>query len=195
MDRRIFLISPFALVLAREAWAQSDDVEASGREIDAILREGLRAATSAGGSEARRAAVKSFLARHADLARVSRFVLGRAARTATPDELSAFEAAFGEKLVAGFAAALERFSPESLKLVRAVARSPRDVIVSYAFTGSNGPKKASVRALRTQTQWRIVDVEAEGVWLAVLQQQQIAAMLDQPGETIATVTQRLLAQR
>jgi ABC-type transporter MlaC component len=56
--------------------------------------------------------------------------------------------------------------------------------------GASTRKTASVRALRN-SQWRIVDVESNGVWLAVMQQQEIAAMLDQPGATIATVTERI----
>ena len=60
-----------------------------------------------------------------------------------------------------------------------LVRQPGDVVVTSQVVGGQFKQPATVlwRLLRGPSGWRVVDVQAQGVWLAVVEQQDFTSTL------------------
>jgi phospholipid transport system substrate-binding protein len=116
----------------------------------------------------------------ADVQRITRFVLGKYARTATPAQRQQFDPLFRTYAQDVYETQLNNYHGEIVKVTGSIVRNPGDVIVNSLVSGGKVQKPAPVawRVMNTGGSWKIVDVQASGVWLAITQQQDFVSTID-----------------
>jgi len=128
----------------------------------------------------------------ADVPKITNFVLGKYARSITPDQRARFAAAFRTYAENVYQNRIGDYRGETLKVTGSVVRKPGDVIVNSVVSGGQieRPLPASWRVLSTGGAWKVVDVQVKGVWLAITQQQDFVSTVDNAGGNIeALITQ------
>lgn len=122
----------------------------------------------------------------ADVPRVTNFVLGKYARTITPDQKARFSAAFRTYAEGVYQNRLGDYHGENLKVTGSVVRKPGDVIVNTVVAGGqvSQPLPVAWRVLGSGGSWKVVDVQVSGVWLAITQQQDFVSTIDNAGGNI-----------
>ena len=116
--------------------------------------------------------------RSIDVAAVARFALGKHARRVSPDEQARFTAALSEFLT-------DTFRDADVEVLGSKDRSETDSIVATRVTREGEePMIVRWRVIEREGEWRVVDVEVLGLWLAIEQRAQISAILDRPRATI-----------
>jgi phospholipid transport system substrate-binding protein len=120
-----------------------------------------------------------------DTARVARFTLGRHVRDFNDEELARFEAAFAGFLESQLRDSAQMLSGAEVEIISSTERREGDAIVtSRVKMPGEGPQTVRWRALNRDGQWRIIDVEVAGLWLAVEQRAQFNTILERRGATI-----------
>jgi len=116
----------------------------------------------------------------ADVPRITRFVLGKYARTATPAQRQQFDALFRTYAQDVYETRLNEYHGESIRVVGSIVRNAGDVIVNSTVAGGKLDQPAHVgwRVMNDGAGWKIVDVEVSGVWLAITQQQDFVSTID-----------------
>ena len=173
----------FAVALASPAVAQSVRRDASAEAfvsseariaLDVLHNDGLSAS-------AKKTQFRQFVDRAADVPKITRFVLGRYARTVTPGQFQAFSAAFREYANTVYESRLSQYRGEGFRVTGSTVRTPTDVVVDSLVVGGEANRRAAVawRLNKDATgRWRVVDVNVAGVWLAITQQQDFVSTLD-----------------
>jgi phospholipid transport system substrate-binding protein len=129
----------------------------------------------------------------ADVPRITNFVLGKYARTVTPDQRSRFAAAFRTYAENVYQSRIDDFRGEQLKVTGSVVRKPGDVIVNTTISGGQNttPLPVSWRLLGDGQSWKVVDVQFKGVWLAITQQQDFVSTIDNAGGNVEVLITQL----
>ena len=123
-----------------------------------------------------------------DATAIARFTLGRHVRNLPEADVQRFSAAFDRFLDSTFDDQAARFSGAQIDVIGSTDRSPNDSIVTTRVTlPGEAPETVRWRVIRRDGTWRVVDVQAFGLWLAIEQRAQIAAILDQNGASIDDV--------
>ncbi|MGC1303610.1 MAG: ABC transporter substrate-binding protein, partial [Caulobacteraceae bacterium] len=131
------------------------------------------------GGAAKKQAFYNFVNEVADVPRITEFVLGRYRRSLTPDQYNRFAQAFRQYADNIYESRFADYHGEKLQVTGSVARSPDDVVVSSVVSGADykGQPVVNWRLLRGPGGWKVVDVQAQGVWLAVVEQQDFTSTL------------------
>jgi phospholipid transport system substrate-binding protein len=116
----------------------------------------------------------------ADVPRITRFVLGKYARTATPAQRAQFDPLFRTYAQDVYESRLSEYHGETIRVDGSIVRNPGDVIVNSTVMGGKVSKPAHVgwRVMNAGAGWKIVDVEVSGVWVAITQQQDFVSTID-----------------
>jgi phospholipid transport system substrate-binding protein len=148
------------------------------------------------GTAAKKQAFYSFVNGIADVPRITDFVLGRYRRGLTPAQYSAFSETFRTYADSVYESRLSDYHGQQLKVTGSQVRQPGDVIVSSVVTGGTDGKPAPVlwRVLKGPNGWKVVDVNAVGVWLAVVEQQDFTSTLANNNGNIEVLIGQLRAQ-
>ena len=122
----------------------------------------------------------------ADVPKITNFVLGKYARTVTPDQRQRFAAAFRVYAESVYQNRIDDYHGETLKVTGSTVRKPGDVIVNTSISGGQlgQPVLVSWRVMGGGTSWKVVDVQFKGVWLAITQQQDFVSTIDNAGGNI-----------
>ncbi|MCA8901874.1 MAG: ABC transporter substrate-binding protein [Hyphomonas sp.] len=120
-----------------------------------------------------------------DVPTVARFSLGKHVRRISEAEQAKFTAAFETFLTGTFRDNAATFRSAQIRVIGSVDRSATDSVVETRVT-PDGEEELTVRwrVLQRGGEWRIVDVEVLGLWLAIEQRAQIDAILARPRATI-----------
>ena len=120
-----------------------------------------------------------------DVPTVARFTLGKHARRVSSEEQARFTAAFEGFLIDTFENHRDAFANADVQVIGSVDRSAKDSIVETRVTPRDGETNTvRWRVIKRDEEWRVVDVEVMGLWLAIEQRAQIASILDRPRATI-----------
>jgi phospholipid transport system substrate-binding protein len=140
----------------------------------------------------------SFINQVADVPKITDFVLGRYRRSLTPEQYSAFAKAFRAYADSVYETRLSDYHGQGLNVTGSIARTPDDVVVTSVITGAGASGPSSVvnwRVLRgADGRWHVVDVQAQGVWLAIVEQQDFASTLANHNGDISVLTSQLQAE-
>jgi len=136
--------------------------------------------------DAKKQTFRQLIDQVADVPRITSFVLGRYRRIVTPAQYAAFSAAFRDYANNVYESRLGQYSGQTLHVTGSTVRQPGDVVVSSEITGGSGPpSQVNWRVLRgSDGQYRAVDVQVAGVWLAITEQQDFVSTLDNHGGDI-----------
>jgi phospholipid transport system substrate-binding protein len=139
----------------------------------------------------------SFINQVADVPTITDFVLGRYRRSLTPEQYSAFAEAFRAYADSVYETRLSDYHGQGLQVTGSIARTPNDVVVTSVITGAGASGPSSLvnwRVLRgADGRWRVVDVQAQGVWLAIVEQQDFTSTLANHNGDIAVLIHQLQA--
>jgi len=123
--------------------------------------------------------------RSIDIAAVARFALGKHARRVSAEEQARFTDALSVFLADTFRENAGTFREADIVVLGSKDRSETDSIVETRITPKgDDPMKVRWRVIERNGEWRVVDVEVLGLWLAIEQRAQISAILDRPRATI-----------
>ena len=176
------LASPLAALAqggARDAGAEAFVQSRAQKIIGVLADKGMTTAQ-------KNASFHTAIDELADVPRVTNFVLGKYARTITPDQKARFSVAFRGYAEGVYQNRLGDYHGENLKVTGSVARKPGDVIVNTVVAGGqvSQPLPVAWRVLNTGGAWKVVDVQVSGVWLAITQQQDFVSTIDNAGGNI-----------
>ncbi len=132
----------------------------------------------------------------ADVPRITTFVLGKYARTATPAQHQRFATVFRQYAQNVYEKRLGDYHGESVKVTGSVVRKPGDVVVNTSISGGklDQPVQASWRVLGSGSSWKVVDVQVAGIWLAITQQQDFVSTIDNNGGNVDVLIGQLQKQ-
>ena len=171
------LLSPTAVLAQSRAHG---DLEAEGfvqtqaSRILAVLNDrGM-------GVEAKKQVFRGVVDQVADVPRITSFVLGRYRRIVTPAQYATFAAVFRDYANNIYESRLSEYSGQTLKVTGSTVRQPGDVVVMSQIGGGGGaPTEVNWRVIRgSDGRYRAVDVQVQGVWLAITEQQDFVSTLD-----------------
>lgn len=176
------LASPMAALAqggARDAGAEAFVQSRAQKIIGVLADKGMSTAQ-------KNASFHTAIDELADVPRVTNFVLGKYARTITPDQKARFSSAFRTYAEGVYQNRLGDYHGENLKVTGSVVRKPGDVIVNTVVAGGqvSQPLPVAWRVLNTGGAWKVVDVQVSGVWLAITQQQDFVSTIDNAGGNI-----------
>ena len=125
----------------------------------------------------RRTQFAAFLLGVTDMKRIALFTLGDS--TASDADKAAFVAAFQDYATAVYQSYFARYSGQTLTVLRSSERAPGDVIVATSLKDPGGapPLEIDFRVRSDGAKPVIVDCAVAGVWLALSQRDDFAAVL------------------
>lgn len=127
-----------------------------------------------------------------DVNTISRFVLGRYWRRATPEQQQEYQALFAEFIVQTYANRFRQYSGETIAVDGEREASKRDTIVSSQINAPDGPAVRVDWRIRTQGEGhKIVDVIVEGVSMAITQRDEFASVIRRGGGDIEALISEL----
>jgi phospholipid transport system substrate-binding protein len=132
----------------------------------------------------------------ADVPRITTFVLGKYARTITPAQQQRFAPVFREYAQNVYETRLGDYHGEKVRVTGSVVRKPGDVVVNTEVFGGDlkQPLPVAWRVLGGGASWKVVDVQASGIWLAITQQQDFVSTIDNNGGNIDVLIAQLQKQ-
>jgi phospholipid transport system substrate-binding protein len=131
--------------------------------------------------EAKKKTFRAMIDEVADVPRITGYVLGKYRRSLTDAQFREFSVAFREFANSVYETRLGTYKGETLRVTGSVVRRPGDVVVTSEVVGgqTRQPLKVLWRVLKSDDgRWRAVDVQVEGIWLAVTEQQDFVSTLD-----------------
>lgn len=139
---------------------------------------------------------QAFLEGLTDVNRIGRFTLGAARRAASPEDVSAFDAAFRNYAAAVYQSRLAQYSGQTLKVTGSTERQPGDYVVATqlvdpAKSSDTQPLEVDFRVLNEKTRLVVVDVAIAGVWLSIEERDQFSAFLGQHNGSIPALVSHL----
>ncbi len=165
-------------------------VQTEASKAIAILNDGSL------GAEGKRRAFYAFVNQVADVPRITNFVLGRYRRQITPAQYQQFADIFRQYADSIYETRLGDYHGETLKVVGSAVHAPGDVIVSSLVQGGSysGNPVVNWRVMQGPQGWKVVDVQAQGVWLAVVEQSDFTSTLANANGNIDVLIHQLRTQ-
>lgn len=129
----------------------------------------------------------------ADVPRITRFVLGKYARTITPAQMQRFAPVFEDYAQTVYQQRLADFQADTLTVTGSLVRNADDVVVATTVSGGDAKQgtRVSWRVMGSGANWKVVDVEVSGVWLAITQRSDFVSTIDNHGGSIDALISRL----
>lgn len=172
---RALIISSALLATAPLAIASSNSVQ----NAEALVSV---AATDIAQSEEER--VADAVLSYVDTRAIANFTLGRYGRALDTTEKARYVQTFEAFLRRQIQANADQFSGVEVEVVNTAARNARDAIVTTQLHTDAGALKVRWRVIERGGKWSVVDLEVAGIWLAIEQRAQVAAILSKPGADI-----------
>jgi phospholipid transport system substrate-binding protein len=123
-----------------------------------------------------------------DIPAIARFTLGKHSNRLSEADQERYTKAFEKFLVDTFEDQKNQLKNAKVDVLGSVDRNAKDSIVETRVTQKGeAPTTVRWRVMERDGSWRVVDVEVLGLWLAIEQRAQIAAILDKPRATIDDV--------
>jgi phospholipid transport system substrate-binding protein len=192
---RLLLCSvALALVLAVKPVLAGPDAE---RFMQGLIDQGFTILRDkSGGESARKARFHQFVLKNVDATKPALFALGAYRRGASEADLAPYVAAFREYVTAVYEKRLEERQEHALKVTGSLDNKPGDVTVNAEAKDPNStePVKIAFRLLGANGSYKVVDVQAAGVWLSIEQRDSFATFLSKNNGDIAKLTAHLRRQ-
>lgn len=130
----------------------------------------------------REAEFRALLSRSFDFQKIGRFVLGRAWRTATPEQRDEYLGLFQEFILRTYTRRLGGYSGQIFKITKAEPMGKIDAVVVTEIGRPSGPPlKAGWRIRGKAGTYKILDVIVEGISMLATQRSEFAAVVRSQG--------------
>jgi phospholipid transport system substrate-binding protein len=149
-----------------------------------------------GGEAQRKARFHDFVIQNIDTEKTGLFALGQYRRDANPADLGPYAVAFRDYVTAVYEARLSERSEQSLKVTGSLDNKADDVTVNAQANDPNAtdPVKIAFRLNGANGSYKVVDVQAAGVWLSIEQRDAFATFLGKNKGDIKALTADLTAR-
>lgn len=187
----LMLVLWFALAGASAQAAPASDATAF---VDTLVHQALQTLSDKRlALQAREQQLAHILEDNFDLGRIARFVLGRYWNTASAQEQQRFTAVFEQWVIKSYGRQLSDYSGETIKLTGMRPDSDVSFTVTSKVILSSGapPTRVDWRVRREAGDYKIIDVDFEGVSLALTQREEFAAAIERNGGTVVGLTHAL----
>jgi len=138
---------------------------------------------------------RAFLISVLDMKRIAAFTLGHYERGASVAELDDFDKAFTDYIAAIYQQKLDAYTGQTIHVTGSIVRAADDVIVNADTVGGASNQSPVNLAFRVRKNDNgnnsIVDVQVEGIWLALTQRDEFTDYLQQHGGDIHDLTSEL----
>ena len=144
----------------------------------------------------RKAQFQTFLLGITDMKRIAVFTLGPYANSASAADQDAFASAFQNYAVVVYRSYFERYSGQTIAVLRSTQRAPGDFIVVTNMVDSKSgqpPLEIDFRVRTDEATPVITDFSVAGIWLALAEQADFSAVLAKNGGSIPGLIQHLNA--
>jgi phospholipid transport system substrate-binding protein len=193
--KRFFLLSLFAAFVSFSGagFAQQatvGDVDTSGdpnamiQNVTTKVLDRLRTDSSIRSGDLNHItqAVNEQILPYTDFRRTTQLTMGRAWRTATPEQQDKLVAQFKMLLIRTYAGALAQFRDQHVEFKPFRANpTDTDVVVRSSIVGSGQPVELDYRLYKTPQGWRVYDLNVAGAWLIQAYQTQFSEKISQSG--------------
>jgi len=180
------------LVMVRPAAAAQNVAEAF---VDENIHEGLDILKDKKlNTVQRRDQFETLLLGLVDVRRIALFTLGQYRRTAPPEDVEAFVAAFKNYATAAYQSYFAKYTNQNLKVVGSTQRNPTDFIVQTQLLepgSSQQPAEVDFRVRTDAGKPVLVDVAYQGIWLSLAQRDQFVGFLGQNNGNVRTLIAHL----
>ena len=125
----------------------------------------------------------------ADVPEITKFVLGKYARSITPAQMQTFAPLFEDYVENLLLQHLSDFHADTLTVQGSAARVPGEVLVKTVLTGPNAkPTELSWRVVGAGSSWKLVDIEMGGSLAFFLRNDFVSTIDDQQGDIGALIS-------
>ena len=144
----------------------------------------------------RMAEFRTFLLGLTDLKRIALFTLGPVKNTASPADLAAFEDAFRDYAFAVYETEFSKYSGQTLKVTGSLPHGANDWLVTTKLIDPNAksgddPTEVDFRVFGTPGHLMVGDITVLGMDLAITEQDQFTAFLQQHNNDVKALTANL----
>jgi phospholipid transport system substrate-binding protein len=138
---------------------------------------------------------RAFLISVLDMRRIAAFTLGPYERRASVAELDDFDKAFTDYIATIYQQKLDAYTGQTIHVTGSMVRAADDVIVTANTVGAASTQPPVNLAFRVRNNNNgknsIIDVQVEGIWLALTQRDEFTDYLQQHGGDIQGLTNEL----
>lgn len=146
----------------------------------------------------RKAQFRDFLLGITDIKKIADYTLGQFRRTASPDDLVAFEATFKEYAMAVYQSYFSKYTGQTLKVTGSYPLGGDETVVKTVMVDPNKagakPLQVDFRVLSDGGHLVVVDFSVEGVWIRELERNDFTSYLGQHSGDVKALT-ALLKQK
>lgn len=125
-----------------------------------------------------------------DLPGISRFVLGRYWRVATPEQQQQFQSLLKEYLAQAYAGRLAQYAGEKFTAINAQQQGGETIVNSEIATNAGSKIRVEWHLVNTGG-WKITDAYVAGVSMAVTERDEFASVIQQGGGQVQYLLDRL----
>ena len=125
-----------------------------------------------------------------DLPGISRFVLGRYWRVATPEQQQQFQGLLREYLAQAYAGRLAQYAGEKFQALNSQLQGDETVVFSEVTTNEGGKIRIEWHLVNSGG-WKITDAFVAGVSMAVTERDEFASVIQQGGGQVQYLIDRL----
>jgi phospholipid transport system substrate-binding protein len=160
------------------------------------VQKGLTILNNAQSSkDQRRTDFRAFLLNLTDIKVIAEYTLGQYRRTASPDDINAYDAAFRDYAMSVYQSYFTKYSGQTLQVTGSYALAPDESVVKTVMVDakkpSSKPLEVNFRVLSRGAHMVVVDFSVEGVWIRELERNDFTSFLGQNGGNVALLTQNL----
>jgi phospholipid transport system substrate-binding protein len=188
MQRRVFLAaSAAAVILIRQTAMAAVSADDAKKFVDNLGENAISSLTGSTLSGQERASrFRAFLVADFDMLGISKFVLGRYWKIATPDQQTEFQKLLEDLLTQSYAKTFAQYAGEKFKVTGAHGNDDGSMLVNSSVDRPNGDIiRLDWRVEDQSGTTKIIDLLVEGVSLRTTHRSDFASAIQSNGGTIA----------
>ncbi len=194
-SRRGALVCLFTLALTVPTVAARADTAPDARQfINKLVNNALQVLADTKTNEIQREQqFASLLRNNFDIPRIARFVLGRYWTSASEPDRQRFISLYRDFIIKSYASEFSEYRGETVKVTNTRPESGDITVVSSEIVHPNGdpPVRVSWRVHHDGDEYKIVDVDVEGVSMMLAQREEFTSVIQRNGGTIAGLIQAI----
>jgi len=143
--------------------------------------------------DARQRQFSVMLHKNFDIPKIARFVLGRYWTTASDDDRNTFNGLFEQWIVRTYSARFKEYGGENIKVTGSRPENDVSFVVASQLVHPDGSPPAAVNwhVNKGPDGLKVVDVEVEGVSMALTEREEFSAVIQRAGGSVASLNQAL----
>lgn len=186
LSRRRFFLTSLAvgmLPASARAEASPEAVKGASAFIQWLADQAIAVLGASNSTlETREAEFRRLLGQGFALPFISRFVLGRYWRTATPEQREDYQALFAEYILRTYSNRLGGYAGETFRVTGARPAGKQDIMVATRIDRPSGPPiQADWRVRVFDNEYKIIDIMVEGISMAVTQRSEFTNVVRAQG--------------